>query len=159
MPVDAYYKHLASVGADYGPAFRGIEEIWRTEGEALGKIKLPDSLMEEVAKYSIHPALLDACFQLTGVALPGAGNLDSAENEIIYVPVGIRNMRIYEAPGASVYCHVRMNTSETPSVKTLSGDLTLFDQSGRVIAVVNGLLLQQINQQALRRAVQIDVDN
>lgn len=158
MPVDAYYEHLATVGADYGPAFHGIQEIWRAEGEALGKIILPESLIND-DKYSIHPALLDACFQLLGAAVPGAGDLDSAENSIVYVPVGIQRLQVYSPIGVSVRCYVKMRTSDEPNAKTLSGDLTLFDDLGKVVAVVNGLLLQQVNQQALQRAMQVNVDN
>ncbi len=43
MSVEAYYEHLASVGADYGPSFRGIQEVWRTDGEALGRITIPET--------------------------------------------------------------------------------------------------------------------
>ncbi len=160
MPVAAYYQHLASVGADYGPAFRGIQEIRRADGEALGRIAISDSLLDEIHEYTVHPALLDACFQLTGAALPNAGDLDNAENNIIYVPVGFHQLRVYEKVGNTILCHVQMRSAtEQSNAKTLTGDLTLFDQAGRVVAVVDGLLLQQINRQALQRAVQVNIDN
>lgn len=156
LPVDAYYQHLAAVGADYGPAFHGIQAIWHAEGEALGTIKLSESL-EDVHKYAIHPALLDACFQLLGAAVPGAAEMDRPENQIIYVPVGIQSLHVVGAVGRSVHCHVRLHPAES-SAKTLTGDLTIFDDEGKVVGVVNGLLLQQIDQQSLRRAVQVNVD-
>ncbi len=159
MPVEAYYLHLAAVGADYGPAFRGIESIWRTDGEALGKIHLPESASEDVSKYSIHPALLDACFQLLGAAVPGASDMENADNNIIYVPVGVESMHVEGVVGSSAHCHVQLRPTEGAHAKTLTGDLTIFDESGSVVAVVNGLLLQQIDQQALRRAMQVNVDD
>jgi acyl transferase domain-containing protein len=140
MPVEAYYEHLATVGADYGPAFHGIEEIRRTDGEALGRIKLPESILGEAGKYSIHPALLDACFQLIGTAVPGAADLDRTENDIIYVPVGIQRIQVFGTGEGAVHCHVQLRPAEGSTSKTLTGDLSIYDPAGNVIAVVNGLL-------------------
>ena len=79
--------------------------------------------MNEYDKYSIHPALLDACFQLTGAAVPSADDLDSTENDIIYVPVGVQQMRIYSVVGNAIFCHVQMRSaSEQSNAKTLTGD-------------------------------------
>ena len=157
MAVGTYYDHLAAVGADYGPAFHGIQEIWRTDGEALGLVSLPEPALDG-GNYSIHPSLLDACFQLLGAAVPGASDLDSPENAIIYVPVGIQRMDLYGMVDGPLYCHVQLHPSKQTGASTLTGDLSLFEQGGRVVVTVRGLLLQQIDQQTLRRAVQVNVD-
>ena len=159
MEVEAYYQHLAIVGADYGPAFRGLQALWRTEGEALGRIELSESLHAELDKYSIHPALLDACFQLLGAAVPGAVDMNSEANNIIYVPVGIQRMQLHGTIGNSVHCHARLRPTDQPNSKTLTGDLLLFDDDGKLVGTVDGLLLQQVDQQALQRAVQTNIDD
>ncbi len=159
ISVEAYYQHLATVGAEYGPAFRGIDAIWRADGEALGRIKLPVSAEDKDSKYFIHPALLDACFHVFGTAVPGITDLDSEKNNIIYVPVGIQRMQFLSASGNSVYCHAQLRTADESNSKTLKGDLTISDETGQVIATVNGLLLQQIDQQTLRRSVHADLES
>ena len=117
-------------------------------------------MLGEINKYFIHPVLLDACFQLTGAALPNADNIDSVENKIIYVPVGVRHMRMYEAAGSTIQCYVQIrNATEQPNAKTLAADLTLFDETGKIVAVVTGLLLQQIERQTLQRIFQSNIDD
>ncbi len=158
MPVDAYYEHLATLGAVYGPAFRCINEIWRTDGEALGRIQLPESETDDANQYSIHPALLDACFQLIGTAIPGAGHFDSEDNNKIYVPIGIQRIRILGEVSNSVHCYVQLLPIENPKSGTLVSDVYIFNEAGRVLAIVNGLLLQQIKPETLRRLMQKNTD-
>lgn len=66
----AHYETLARNGVAYGPAFQGVQQVWRGRGEALGHLRLPESLAARASAYRIHPALLDACFQLVSAAVP-----------------------------------------------------------------------------------------
>ncbi len=159
MPVEAYYQHLADVGAGYGPAFRGLHQIWRRDGEALGQMTLPDSLTEEASNYFMHPALLDACIHLLGAAIPGVGDLESEENDIVYVPVGCHSIQSLITGRASVWGHILLQPMEQPRQKTLVGDLTLLDETGTVVTIMQGLKLQQVNRQSLRRAIQVNLDS
>jgi myxalamid-type polyketide synthase MxaB len=159
MPVAPYYQHLASVGADYGPAFRGLQQIWRRDGEALGKMVLPDSLTQDAGNYFMHPALLDSCIHLLGAAVPGADNLEKEENQIVYVPVGCESVQTFVAGKASVWGYSLLYPTEQPVQKTLTGDLTLFDEAGTVVAFMHGLKLQRVNRQTLQRAIQGNLDN
>ena len=43
----AFYDSLIGLGLEFGGRFRGIVNIWRRDGEALGEIRLPDSLSQE----------------------------------------------------------------------------------------------------------------
>ena len=51
-------------GLQYGPSFRGVERIWRRNGEAIGRLRVPEAVASEASAYRIHPAVLDACFAL-----------------------------------------------------------------------------------------------
>ena len=59
----ACYAALAELGHDLGPAFRAIDEIWISPGEALARVRPPASLGGAAARYHVHPCLLDACLQ------------------------------------------------------------------------------------------------
>lgn len=157
MPVEAYYENLLDLGADYGPTFRGLEQVWRIDGEALGRIRLPETV-NEINKYSIHPALLDACFQLFGAAVPGMGELDRAENNIIYVPVEIQQIWIRENVGKTAYCYAHLHPVEHHAAKSLSGDLKIFQDDGRIAVEIHGLRLQQISRKALEHGANVDVE-
>jgi acyl transferase domain-containing protein len=135
LPIEAYYEHLTAVGADYGFAFRGLVDIHRAEGEALGKIELPAPLDEESEQYIIHPALLDACFQLLGATL--YGGTDDPDNARVYVPVGIQKVQIHGRIGPSVHCYVKLRPTSQANSKNLIGDFTLFNEAKTVVAEVN----------------------
>ena len=51
---------LAGRGLEYGPAFHGLAELRRGDGEALARVELPEAAGSD-AGYRLHPALLDAC--------------------------------------------------------------------------------------------------
>ncbi|MGW1826053.1 SDR family NAD(P)-dependent oxidoreductase, partial [Streptomyces eurythermus] len=59
-PVDpeGFYAFLAGLGYQYGPAFRGVRELWQGEDELYAEVSVPDG-----ARFGIHPALLDAALQ------------------------------------------------------------------------------------------------
>jgi acyl transferase domain-containing protein len=65
-----FYQVLAANGLNYGPAFRCVSKIWRRDGEALACLQLPAAVVSDTSQYLVHPALLDACFQTLGAALP-----------------------------------------------------------------------------------------
>ena len=67
------YQALAERGLNYGPQFQGISRMWSAKKEALGHIVLPEDLRGQVGTYNLHPAALDACFQvLIGAAFFGS---------------------------------------------------------------------------------------
>src|SRR5205085_6744856 len=38
---EMFYERMQAHGLQYGPAFQGLEQIWRRDGEALGRLRLP----------------------------------------------------------------------------------------------------------------------
>lgn len=58
------YARAKKLGLTYGPTFQSIENSWIQEPFCLATIKLHPAVIQEQACYSLHPALLDACFQL-----------------------------------------------------------------------------------------------
>ncbi len=87
-----YYANVAAIGLEFGESFRGLQHIWRRDGEALGMVEIPEGLKNEASQYRFHPALLDACFHLVGAPLPGE-KVDSA-----YLLIGIDHFRLYRQP-------------------------------------------------------------
>ena len=77
---------------EFGDSFRGIEQVWRRDGEAVGRVRIPSVLAEEASNYQFHPAFLDACFHLLGAPLPG-GHVETA-----YLLIGIEDFRLYRSP-------------------------------------------------------------
>jgi len=59
-----HYKLTEAVGLSYGPTFQGVAEVWVSSLSALAKLNSADSLGISAAEYQLHPALLDAGFQV-----------------------------------------------------------------------------------------------
>ena len=47
--------------------FRWLYRIWRHHSEALASMRVPETVLDP-ASYSLHPGLIDSCFQLIGVS-------------------------------------------------------------------------------------------
>src|SRR5262249_3106839 len=70
MPVDVTdaYERLAGRGYEYGPAFRGLQAMWRLGNEVFAEVALPELAGAKVGDYGIHPVLVDAALHAMGLA-------------------------------------------------------------------------------------------
>ncbi len=145
VAVDGYYAELAQIGLDYGPAFRGLRELWRGDGEAVGRVELSPEHADDDA-YVVHPALLDACFHLFGPVL-AAGGVAGAGTDI-FVPVGVEGFTAHLPAGSRVWARAMLRPGRPDAVAV--GDLHLYDDAGRLVACVHGLSLRRAPREVLR---------
>ncbi|MCP3097314.1 SDR family NAD(P)-dependent oxidoreductase [Myxococcus sp. K15C18031901] len=138
----AHYETLARNGVVYGPAFQGVQQVWRGRGEALGHVRLPPSLLARSSEYLIHPALLDACFQLVSAAV-SREDIDPVAGPA--VPVALSRLRLHASPGAEAFCHVRLRPLLGPQRGVREFDLVMLDAEGRPVLEALGLRLQQLD--------------
>ena len=57
-----FYRELKNEGHDFGPAFQGVRALWREHAQSLGLTGAKEAGAQ--AEYLLHPAILDACFQV-----------------------------------------------------------------------------------------------
>jgi acyl transferase domain-containing protein/thioesterase domain-containing protein/acyl carrier protein len=131
----AVYSACEQLGLHYGPAFRGITALWRRPGEALGRIRLPDSLRADAGRYHIHPALLDACSQVLLLAAPELGGRRT------WLPARIDRLATHARVGRNLYCRAVLVQA---SADALSADFQLFDARGRVLMEVQGYRVEAV---------------
>lgn len=166
--VEVYYQQYRERDIDYGSSFQAIRQLWRHEGEALGQIQLPEALVLEAGEYKLHPVLLDACFQVSRAAFPEVVKHNT------YLPVGIERMHFWglkssaSRQGFSLWSHFRVrnlgvkHSKDNLSVsardsslndslvqETLTADLRLFDQTGVVVAEIEGLSMKRASRESL----------
>ncbi|HLF25326.1 MAG TPA: type I polyketide synthase [Anaerolineae bacterium] len=141
---EAYYERVRGLGLEFGSAFRGLRQIWRREGEALGLIQLPAELTAEADSYRFHPAFLDACFHLLGAPLP------DEDDQSAYLLIGLDRFVSYARPGERVWNHTVMHGIDSGK-ETFSCDLRLFGEDGALIAEAQGLHLKRATRGALER--------
>ncbi|UQN09205.1 type I polyketide synthase [Deinococcus sp. QL22] len=141
-PTDAFYTRFHALGLQYGPHYRGLSEVWlgAGNGEAFGMLR--PALPHEGGL--LPPPVLDACFQLL---LGAVASLPDAPEGRLYLPVQIRELVfIPAADGSAPLCaHARLTHWDTARI---TGDLTLMDAAGHVLAEVRGLSCQAIDSAA-----------
>ena len=146
-PIDAaqYYQDLQERGLKYGPRFRGVERLWRTSGEALGRLHLPEALETGLELYQIHPAFLDAAFHVLGAALPDSRRA-SHDNKDTYLPVGVRSTRVYAPTEHLAWAHAVFHDTSEANADEIVGDVRILDDEGRLVADVQGLRLRRLGR-------------
>jgi myxalamid-type polyketide synthase MxaB len=147
-PISAYYQKLREQGLCYGSNFQGIKKIWRSNGQVLGEIQLPETIIANAENYQLHPVLLDCCFQLLGAALSENGEKET------YLPVKLEKLQVYQRPSHSLWSRVKVWREDLSNGfsdrQRLKADLQLFAENGTLIAQIEGLSLQYVNRQSLQ---------
>ncbi len=94
---DDLYARAAAQGFDFGPAFRTVIAIEVGSREAAARIAGP-----ERGRYVVHPALLDAAFQVVAEAAGPDG---------LYLPVGLERLAVHRSPGREARVRARIDES------------------------------------------------
>jgi NADPH:quinone reductase-like Zn-dependent oxidoreductase/acyl carrier protein len=61
------YERLAGRGYGYGPAFRGLQAMWRRGSEIFAEVAVPQAADLMVGGFGMHPVLLDAALHALGI--------------------------------------------------------------------------------------------
>lgn len=149
LDIEHFYDSFAAKGIEYGPMFRGARKLWKADAGALGLIEAPRGLV--VGNHALHPALLDAAFQIGGALQ------DGEDDGTALLPVAIDHLRLDHAGATSLYSYVRRRERGRADGAVQTFDIVLFDEDERQIGEVRGLHLQRatkstVRQLALRRA-------
>lgn len=131
------YAYFQKIGLDYGPMFRGIEQAWKGDGESIGLVSLPEKLATEEQDYLFHPALLDACFQVSIFA--GKDANEGARG--LYLPTEIDEIRLRRRPDRRLWVHARL-LEETE--RRFAADLDIYGADDQLVAEVRGLRCQRV---------------
>ncbi|HEV2521761.1 MAG TPA: SDR family NAD(P)-dependent oxidoreductase [Candidatus Acidoferrales bacterium] len=146
------YGSLRSAGLEYGPGFRGVEQLWCGEGEALGEVRLPAAANAgrpaggKSDGVWIHPALLDSCFHVLGAALPE--NSNGSGRKRTYLPVGVASLRFIAIPDSRVFSHCVVRPGANLSAEFLEANIRLLDEKGRLLCELLGFRVKQVASEA-----------
>jgi acyl transferase domain-containing protein len=147
-----HYGAMSARGLDYGPSFQGVEQLWSGDCEALGQIGLPAAAAPDADRYAIHPALLDACFQVLAGTIPDVAG-DS--NGATFVPVGIKTLKVFRAAGPTLWAHASLRGAGTDAGRSraelkgdaFEGQLVVYDQSGSPVIDLSGMRVERLERE------------
>ncbi|MGA7051773.1 MAG: type I polyketide synthase [Mycobacterium sp.] len=137
VEVTGAYERLAARGYEYGPAFQGLQALWRRGREVFAEVALPDGV--EVGGFGIHPALLDAV--LHAGALTETGQAGGMVSPFAWAGVSLH------ATGAT-----RVRACLAPAGEG-AVSLHLTDTTGLPVLSVQSLVVRPITVQQLATAV------
>lgn len=138
-----FYADSARSGNIWGPAFQGITELWRRDGEALARVQTPPALRTTADAQIFHPALLDACAQVLSATVTGQ---DGAASEV-FVLASMDRVSLYGSPRGPLWSHaVRTSRDDVSYV----GDITVTDEDGTVLAELHGVRLRYLEREGVR---------
>ncbi|MEU0507109.1 SDR family NAD(P)-dependent oxidoreductase [Nocardia sp. NPDC005998] len=138
------YAGLAESGYEYGPVFRGLTALWRSDGELFAEVELPEPARSETAGFGVHPALLDAA--LHAILLGGSA---PARPNAVVVPFSWENVALYATGATSLRVRVTQQDAADGDERIA---VTLTDTAGMVVAEVGALTLRPVSVEALGAA-------
>ena len=145
---EVFYQEMADRGLAYGPAFQVLDQLQRTEHDALAEVRLNKEVQSEANEYRMHPALLDACFQSMAGAIPLEA--DGSHSPFTYMPVGVRRVRMIRPLTENMLTYVkRQSDDDGPSPEFVEGDVLLLDEKGEVLIELSGVRVQRLGRSQL----------
>ncbi|MEV7870537.1 type I polyketide synthase [Streptomyces sp. NPDC088124] len=149
VPTDGFYDELAARGYAYGPAFRGVQAVWRLGDEVLAEVVLPDEARADAGDYAVHPALLDAVLHCTLAAAPrGTGGP-------LLLPFAFGGVSL-SAAGATA---VRVRVAREPLVagqEDAAVRVSVVDAAGAPVLAVDSLVVRPVDPAVLATAASGD---
>ncbi|MCA9685913.1 MAG: polyketide synthase dehydratase domain-containing protein, partial [Myxococcales bacterium] len=137
---EALYQNLANAGLRYGPAFRGLTELWLGAGEAVAELRST----EEVGRSrGLHPAWVDAAQHAVAPLLP-AGR---------WLPIAVKSLRVFSPipERAFVHARLRVQDAELPTAREVEADFVVYTDEGAPVATLRGLRLHLVEAAVSRR--------
>jgi len=139
--VDECYKRWEQSGLNYGPAFRGLRALWKTEKQALAWIDASSISDRELAGCWAHPIILDACLHAL-VAFP-----DTIDSGAALLPVGIERLSIRHRLPPRLWCHITWHATHASG--RYVADLRLYNEAGESLGFIDTLQLVFAPQSAI----------
>ncbi len=141
LDIDGLYESSADLGFDYGPAFRGLREVWRRGDEVYALATLPATGDgPPVEAFALHPALIDS--MLHAVA---AGGVVDTEGGKGWLPFSWSGVHLSGGCGPTVRARITPAGDGVVSV-------VIAGEDGREIARVAALTFRPARAEQVRSA-------
>jgi acyl transferase domain-containing protein/acyl carrier protein len=141
-----FYERGAELGADFGPAFQGLQCAWRRGDEVFAEVVLAEDQQLQAGSFEAHPALLDAALHAVGVL----GLQDDEQGGVeepprLRLPFSWSAIRLHGTPPNRLRVRLRRESGDAVS-------LVLADEQGELIASVDSLVSREFTEAQLRSA-------
>ena len=142
-----FYPMLEKLGVKLGKSIQLLDTIWRQDGEAIAKIKLPEN--SDVSNDYLFPlGTIDAWIQILSACFP----TDIPE---MYLLVDFEKFQFYGYSGQQLWGRAKLEINGTKYQQTIQAALWLFDETGLMVGEITNAQLKQVSFETLRRAEKV----
>ena len=139
-----FYRRLAAARQRLGPVLPGPGARSGADlDEAIAEVRAPAAVAGDLERYRFHPALADAAGHALAATIPlerSAGPLGGA-----FVGGALDRFVFRRAPQGRLFSHARRRDVGGPG-NVLTGDVRLVDETGAVVAEVQGARLWYLDE-------------
>ncbi|UUA73397.1 SDR family NAD(P)-dependent oxidoreductase [Cellvibrio sp. QJXJ] len=144
LSVSDCYAQFASVGLNYGPAFKGIDQCYLGDGQLLAHLAMPQSVASDSTAYGLHPSILDAALQAS-VVLIWQDGCPPEDKMVPSIPFSLDKITIYENCNTSLWVVVRYSQGSNVTSSVRRFDIDLCDENGEVHARLEGFSTRRVS--------------
>ncbi|MGF1429061.1 SDR family NAD(P)-dependent oxidoreductase, partial [Kitasatospora sp. LaBMicrA B282] len=135
------YGVLAERGYGYGPAFQGLNAVWRgAGGELFAEAVLPEAVAREADRFGLHPALLDAALHAQQFDEGFAGDGDG-----VWLPFSWEAVSLFATGATTIRVALRSTSEDTVRV-------TAVDPAGKPVLVAEAMRMRRADPTQLTPA-------
>jgi acyl transferase domain-containing protein/acyl carrier protein len=128
ISAEEHYKLTEAVGLSYLDAFQGVKQVWVDGKEALAELQSPEKISASFDQHLLHPALLDACFQV----LVDLYRHDIQQGQFAaLIPIQIGKLNLFKASAPISALQVKLKKQ---SPRSVVADFVLWDAQGEAVA-------------------------
>ncbi|QSB16308.1 acyltransferase domain-containing protein [Natronosporangium hydrolyticum] len=119
----------------FGPRWDCLREVYRGDREELARLELPAAATGDLARWGLHPALLDVATSFGFRAAEGT-----------YLPMGYGRVLVRAPLPAVCFSHLRYHPD---GGEVMSAEVTLVDSDGQVLVEITDFMLRRIDPAAV----------
>jgi len=121
-----------------GPRWQSIESYRYCDAQALVRVALDERYASELPSYFLHPALLDLC------------TVPYEDEDRLYLPIGCKRVKAFAPLSGKLNSRlIRKGTQgRGEGVETVSYDIDIADDEGRILAAIEDAALRVIRDPA-----------
>ncbi|CDJ61345.1 AMP-dependent synthetase and ligase, related, partial [Eimeria maxima] len=141
ISVSQLYESLFDLGLQYGPRFRSVNSISRSESEALARLMLPEGCKQDSFEsgFLVHPALLDGALHVSASLI----GRHASGTHVSMVPVGAGSIWLRKLEvKAGCWAHVELLECRSRSAVV---NVRIFDDNWQVVAALERVALRNVD--------------
>jgi polyketide synthase PksN len=121
------YEVFKTMGLDYGPAYRGIEQVYIGQNQVLARIVLPSTVTNTRDQFVLHPSLMDAALQAS-IGLM----MDTTQSSKPILPFALDELEVFCSCTPTMWAYVRLSASSTSGNRLQKLDIDLCNDQGQI---------------------------